>query len=63
MKMAYWIKRTHLFSKDEYKCSYCGNHADKPYKTCPSCGIRMKGIRNDPFDADEMEMADEIFDE
>ena len=61
MKKTYWIRRTHLFRSDEYECSSCRNCTDKPLKTCPFCGMSMRGLKHDPFDADEMEILDDIF--
>lgn len=63
MRKAYWTQRTHMFRRDEYECSSCGNCTDKPYKTCPFCGKPMKGLKYDPFDVDEMEMLDMIIDD
>ncbi|MBR3381783.1 MAG: hypothetical protein IKG85_01920 [Clostridia bacterium] len=60
-KTAHWIRRTHLFRKDEYECSACGFCADKPYKTCPHCGLPMKGSEYDPYWVDEMAIFDDIF--
>ena len=62
-KTARWIQHTHIFRKDEYECSACCYCADKPYVTCPSCGIPMKGSKYDPSWVDEMEMMDAIFDD
>ena len=62
-KSAHWIQKTHLFHKDEYECSACGFRTDKPYKTCPHCGLLMKGSKYDPSWVDEMEIMDAIFDD
>ena len=62
-KSAHWIQRTHLFRKDEYECSACGGRVDKPYKTCPNCGLPMKGSKYDPSWVDEMEAMEAIFDD
>lgn len=62
-KTAKWIKRTHLFLKDEYECSACGSQTDKPYRICPQCGIPMKESKYDPSWVDEMEMIDVILDD
>ena len=60
---AHWIRKTHLFRRDEYECSVCGSRTDKPYKACPHCGLPMKGSKYDPSWVDEMEMVDAIFDD
>ena len=39
---AQWIRRTHIFRRDEYEYSVCGYPADRPYKACPRCGAQMK---------------------
>lgn len=62
-KTAHWIRRTHLFRKDEYECSFCGVRMDKPYKTCPGCNLPMKGSKYDPSWVDEMELLDAIFED
>ena len=62
-KTAQWIQHTHLFRTDEYECSVCGSRTDKPYRTCPSCGVPMKGSKYDPSWVDEMEMIDAILDD
>ena len=59
-KSAHWIQHTHIFRKDEYECSACGCLADKLYKTCPHCGLPMKGSKYDPSWVDEMETIDAI---
>ena len=56
--MAYWIVKTHILRDDEYYCSSCGRRADRKYKTCPSCGLLMKGKKSDLGWIDEMEMID-----
>lgn len=62
-KNAEWTQCTHLLRKDEYICSVCGYHADKPYGTCPHCGAKMKTSKYDPSWVDEMEMLDAILDD
>ena len=62
-KTARWIRRTHLFRKDEYECSACGARTDRPCKTCPHCGIRMKGSEYDPSWVDELVLIDAILDD
>ena len=57
-RTAKWIQHNHLFRKDEYECSSCGSWADKPYRTCPSCGISIKGSKYDPSWVDAMETFD-----
>ncbi len=42
----HWIKNTHLFDPDDYKCSACGRKADKPYSQCPACGVDMHGQKD-----------------
>ena len=60
-KTARWIRHSHLFKKDEYECSSCARRADKPYKTCPSCGAIMKGSKYEPDWIDEMDEFDSMF--
>lgn len=62
-KTAQWIRRTHIFRRDEYECSACGEIADKPYKICPCCGRHMKGGKYDPSWVDELEIIDSLFDD
>lgn len=62
-KIAHWIQHTHVFRKDEYECSACGCLADKLYKTCPHCGLPMKGSKYDSSWVDEMEGIDAILDD
>ena len=62
-KNAKWIQQTHLFRKDEYECSACRFKTNKPYRTCPSCGVPMNGSKYDPTWVDEMEIIDAIFDD
>ena len=54
-KTAKWIKRTHVFRRDEYVCSACGCITARPGRTCPGCGAAMKGSKYDPNWVDEME--------
>ena len=62
-KTARWIRHTHIFRKDEYECTACGCLADKPYRTCPNCGLPMKCAKYDPSWVDEMEAMDVFFDD
>ena len=62
-KSARWIRRTHLFSRDDYECSACHARADKPYSACPNCHTPMSGSRYDSSWVDEIEMMDAIFDD
>lgn len=61
--MAHWIRKTHIFRKDEYICSYCGSSSDKPYNECPRCGTEMRKTKCDPSWVDEMEGIDAILDD
>ena len=63
MKKPYWIQRTHLFRADEYICSACGSVQDKPYRSCPSCGMRMTKAKYDPSWVDEIEGISAITDD
>lgn len=49
----HWIRRTHLFSRDEYECSACGKRFRKPAPVCPACGARMGPARSTQDWADE----------
>ncbi len=62
-KTAKLIRRTHLLRRDEYECSACGSRTDKPYKTCPKCGLPMKGPKYDPSWVDETEAIGAIIDD
>jgi len=58
-----WIRKEHLFSKDEYECSCCHAVFRSVSKTCPKCKASMKGYSSDPLWVDELEMFDAIFDD
>ena len=62
-KTARWIRHTHIFRKDEYECSSCGHMTEKPQKTCPECGAKMRGTKYDPSWVDEMEIIDVLTDD
>ncbi len=62
-KTAHWIRRTHIFRQDEYECSACGIRTKKPVKTCPGCGLPMKGSKYDPSWVDEMEAIDAMLED
>ena len=57
---AVWIRRTNLFSTDDYECSACGCLAGKPQSICPHCGAVMGGEQYDPSWVDEAAMLDII---
>lgn len=63
MRAAHWIQKTHLFRADEFICSACGVKADKPYRTCPSCGQAMKKTKYDASWVDEAEGLSAILDD
>jgi predicted amidophosphoribosyltransferase len=60
MRKIYWIRRTHLFKKDEYECSFCRALSDEPFAVCPSCKSKMSRTKYDASWADEAAMWDEI---
>ncbi|MBQ6263694.1 MAG: hypothetical protein IJK58_09290 [Clostridia bacterium] len=60
VKKARWIRKTHLFRRDEYECSACGYRAKKPSPKCPRCGAAERGVKYDPSWVDEMEDFDAI---
>ena len=62
-KTAHWIRHTHIFRHDEYECSACGFRTKKPFKTCPGCGLPMKGSKYDPSWVDEMEAIDAMLED
>ena len=62
-KTARWIRRTHIFRRDEYECTACGCYTDKPYVICPNCGTPMKGAKYDAGWVDEIEAMDAMGDE
>ena len=53
MQSGYWIKNTHLFDSDDYKCSVCGAKMDKPYDRCPICAADMSGQKSGESWVDE----------
>ena len=63
MNTAYWIRRTHLFSADEYICSACKGSFDRPYGECPSCGAHMKKGKYVPSWVDEAEALSALLDD
>lgn len=42
-KPACWIQRKHLFTSDEYECSYCKYCFDRSFPICPNCHKHMTG--------------------
>lgn len=57
-KEPHWIKRTHLFERDEYECSKCGKRVPDASGVCTNCGASMVGME-DPQDwVDEAEELD-----
>ena len=60
MKYAHWIKNTHLFDPDDYKCSACGAKTDRPYDRCPNCGREMTGKKDGDSWVDEAVFLDFI---
>ena len=62
-KTGSWIRRTHLFRRDEYECSACGFRTDRPYRICPYCGVSMCGSRYDPTWVDEAEAVSALFED
>lgn len=63
MSGAHWIRKTHLFRRDEYVCTRCGYFADKPYRECPGCKSRMWKGKYDPGWVDEMEAMSALMDD
>ena len=63
MRVAHWIRRTHLLRPDEYVCSACGACFGAPEKRCPACGAAMKKTKKDPSWADEAEELSALLDE
>jgi len=57
---SHWIRRTHLFSPDDYECAQCGKATSKPKPTCPHCGASMHGEQYDPSWVKEAAMLDII---
>ena len=50
-----WLQKTHLLRPDELICPACGARADKPYKKCPKCGVKLGGHLCDSTWVDEAE--------
>ena len=63
MRSPRWIRRTHLFRRDEYICSVCGASSDAPWRECPSCGAQMRNVKYDPSWVDEAEDLSSILDD
>ena len=59
-KKIYWIRKTHLFSRDEYICSSCGHREYKPLEVCPKCGAEPEGVKYKATWVDEAEFFDII---
>lgn len=59
-RKAQWIRKTHIFRKDEYICSVCSFIAQSSLPVCPKCGSTMKNCKYDPTWVDEIEMLDII---
>lgn len=51
----HWIRKTHLFRRDEYICSRCGSVSDKAYRSCPVCKAEMGRVKYDATWVDEAE--------
>ncbi len=62
-KIPHWIRRTHLFRRDEYICSVCGAAFVRPYQACPACGVPMKMSKYDPSWVDEAELISVLMDD
>jgi predicted amidophosphoribosyltransferase len=60
MKYAYWIKNTHLFDPDDYKCSACGAKSGQLHDRCPNCGREMTGKKDGDSWVDEAAFLDFI---
>ena len=63
MKDAHWIWRTHLLRADEFICSACGASCQKPYQSCPACGVPMKKTKYDASWVDEAEGLSAVLDD
>ena len=61
--MARWIRRSHLFRRDEYICSRCGAVCDQPLAFCPNCDAQMKRVKADAGWVDEAEELSAFLDE
>ena len=58
-----WFQKTHLLRPDELICPACGARADKPYKKCPKCGVKLGGHVCDSSWVDETEGLSAMMDE
>jgi rubrerythrin len=56
----YLIKKTHMFSHDEYICSKCGYKAEKRFSVCPGCSSVLNKEKYDANWVDELEYFDII---
>ena len=63
MRPAYWVRRTHLFRADEYRCSACRSVSDRPLPECPACGALMKDVKADASWVDEAEGLSALLDD
>ena len=63
IRKAHWIAYSYLFRDDEYVCSVCGEVSDRPYRVCPSCGVRRRKSTETVFSwEDELECASALLD-
>ncbi|MBR6941368.1 MAG: hypothetical protein IKH65_11220 [Clostridia bacterium] len=54
----YLIKKTHMFSPDEYICSKCGYKNEKRFSVCPGCSSVFSKEKYDANWVDELEYFD-----
>lgn len=53
-----WYKEQHVFGKDTFRCSICGNRFDQSRPNCPVCWAKMKKTTVDPVWVDEMSLVE-----
>lgn len=53
------IDHPHILTPDIYECSICGTRFSRDEMTCPHCGVRFNGRKEDyeEFDEEEDELA------
>ncbi len=47
------IEYPHYMTEDEYECGICGHRFDKPYASCPHCGVLFNCKETDEEEWDE----------
>ena len=59
----HWIKESHFFGRDRYRCSECKRLSDRPAPVCPFCGTKPGKVKDPMTWVDEAEMISEILED